>query len=255
MIALFLLAAVALATPAAKLAMPAAAPPDGAYSYSVSAVGVVSDSTITVKRAADGLHVSEVTDIAGKHATASLALDLTTLAPLSYSATYLGSQDVSLAFNVNGASETVYGQTAQPVMLAPLPGAPRLVILDGALLSGFVMLPAIAAITSDTSVTGVLPARAANYAVSLNRNLKPPHPQSVPAGDVPLSSISPTAFTIWYDPKTFVMHELDVPLQNVIVTLVKYTAAAGGPSAVASAKRGEHGRERRPVAIHTIARR
>jgi hypothetical protein len=79
-------------------------------------------------------------------------------------------------------------------------------------------------------------------AVSLNRSLSIPRPASVPAGDVAVSVVSPTAFSVWYDPQTFVMNELDVPLQNVTEKLVKYVAANGSTSAaaVAIAGRGEH---------------
>jgi len=76
----------------------------------------------------------------------------------------------------------------------------------------------------------------------------------VPPGDVSVSVVSPTAFSVWYDPKTFVMHELDVPLQNVVEKFIKYVAAARTPSAVASARRGEFRRNARYSAAVMIAR-
>jgi hypothetical protein len=212
----------------------AAAPPDGIYTYDIDAAGQISQSTVTVKRDANGLHVDENTAIASKTATASLALDLTTLAPISYSAAYnpgsSSPSSVAIAFNGQGASETVDEQSGQPIPIAPLVGAPRLVVLDGALLAGFVMLPAIASISSDNSMTAIVAANGTAYPIVIDRKLKAAHPTTVPAGDTSVSVITPTAFTIWYDPRTFIMDELDVPLQGVTETLRKHTAAApAGP--------------------------
>jgi hypothetical protein len=208
----------------------ATAPPDGTYTYDIAYGGQVTSATVTIKRDAVGLHVDEDTSIASKTATASLALDLTTLAPISYVASYnpgsSSPSSVAISFNGQGASETVDGQTSQPIGIAPLVGAPKLIVLDGALLAGFVVLPAIASNTSDNSMTAIVAANGTAYPIVIDRKLKAAHPTTVPAGDTSVSVITPTAFTIWYDPRTFVMDELDVPLQGVTETLRKHTAAA-----------------------------
>lgn len=228
----------ATATPAAPTA---AAPPDGTYTYDLTVAGQSSTSTIIVKRQADGIHITENSEIESHVVSSALVLNLTSLAPAAYTATYdVGtshSQDLSIAFGANVASVTTFGQQT---VLAAQPGAPHLVVLDGAMPTGFFVLPAAAAAARDTSMTAINAGALTAIAVSLNRNLSIPRPAGVPDGDVAVSVVSPTAFSVWYDPHTFIMHELDVPLQNVTEKLVKYVAADRAPSAVAFAGRGEH---------------
>jgi len=229
----------ATATPAA--APVAAAPPDGTYTYDLTVAGQSSTSTISVKRQADGIHITENSEIESHVVSSALVLNSTSLAPAAYTATYdVGtshSQDLSITFGANVASVTTFGQQT---VLAAQPGAPHLVLLDGAMPTGFFVLPAVAAAARDTSLTAINAGALTAIAVSLNRSLSIPRPAGVPEGDVAVSVVSPTAFSVWYDPQTFVMHELDVPLQNVVEKLVKFVAAARAPSAVAFAGRGEH---------------
>ncbi|HEY5093508.1 MAG TPA: hypothetical protein VII69_00160 [Candidatus Eremiobacteraceae bacterium] len=245
--------------PPAATAPPAApaapAPPDGTYVYELTVAGQPSTSTIKVKRDADGLHISEDSEIASHAVNAALVLNASTLAPVSYAATYDAGtshpQDISITFTANAAHVATFGlQTT----LAAQPGAPHLVLLDGAMPSGFFALPAVAAAARDASLTAINAGALSAIVLSLNRSLSLPRPASVPAGDVAVSVLSPTAFSVWYDPKTFVMHELDVPLQNVVEKFVKYVAAAGTPSAVALARQGEHRRNARYSAAVMIAR-
>ncbi|HWX10542.1 MAG TPA: hypothetical protein VNZ04_00860, partial [Trinickia sp.] len=142
----------------------------------------------------------------------------------------------------------------QQTTLAAQSGAPHMVLLDGALPSGFFALPAEAATARDTSLTAINAGALAATVVSLNRSIAVPRPAGVPSGDVAVSVVSPTAFSIWYDPNTFVMHELDVPLQNVTEKFIKFVAAARAPYAVASARRGEVRGDARYIAGVMIAR-
>jgi hypothetical protein len=246
------------ATPAATaqpVAPGAPAPPDGTYFYDLSVAGQVSTSTIKVERKSDGLHITDNSDLTGHMVTATLVLNATSLAPASYVATYdVGtehSQDITISFGSAVASVNTFGQQTT---LAAQPGAPHMVLLDGALPSGFLALPAAAAAARDSSLTAINAGALAAVVVSLNRIISVPRPANVPPGDVAVSVVSPTAFSIWYDPRTFVMHELDVPLQNVVEKFTKYVASAGTPSAVASARRGEVGRNARYSAAVMIAR-
>src|ERR1700687_857857 len=216
------------ATPAA-IALPGApAPPDGTYSYDLSVAGQSSASTIKVERKSDGLHITDNSDLTGHIVTATLVLNAATLAPASYAATYdvgtAHSQDVTISFGTSVASVNTFGQQTT---LAAQPGAPHMVLLDGALPSGFFVLPAAAAAARGASLTAINAGALAAIVVALNRTIAVPRPANVPPGDVAVSVVSPTAFSVWYDPKTFVMHELDVPLQNVVEKFTKYVAAAG----------------------------
>lgn len=239
----------AAATPA-PAAPAAAAPPDGTYTYDLTVAGQSSTSTITVKRQADGIHITENSVIQSHVVSSALVLNASSLAPAAYTATYdVGtphSQDLAISFGGNIASVTTFGQQTT---LAAQPGAPHFVLLDGAMPTGFFVLPAAAAAARDASLTAINAGALTAMAVSLNRSLSIPRPASVPAGDVAVSVVSPTAFSVWYDPQTYVMHELDVPLQNVVEKLVKYVAANRAPSAVAIAGRGEH----RPNARYSAA--
>jgi len=221
----------------------------------VTAAGQPSTSTIKVKRAADGLHISEESEIASHAVNAALVLNTASLAPVSYAATYDAGtshpQDISISFTANAAHVTTFG--LQTTLIAQS-GAPHLVVLDGAMPSGFFALPAAAAAARAASLTAINAGALSAIALSLNRNLSLPRPAGVPAGDVAVSVLNPTAFSVWYDPKTFVMHELDVPLHNVVEKFVKYVAAAGTPSAVAFARQGEHRRDARYRAAVMIAR-
>jgi hypothetical protein len=235
----------AAATPAVASPAPAApgaaAPPDGTYTYDLTVAGQSSTSTITVKRQADGIHITENSEIESHVVSSALVLNASSLAPAAYTATYdvgtAHSQDLAISFGSNVASVTTFGQ--QTTLVAQ-PGAPHFVLLDGAMPTGLFVLPAAAAAARDASLTAINAGALTAIAVSLNRSLSIPRPASVPAGDVAVSVVAPTAFSVWYDPQTFVMHELDVPLQNVTEKLVKYVAASRAPSAVAIAGRGEH---------------
>jgi hypothetical protein len=239
--ALLLASALAASPTPAPAAPAAAAPPDGTYTYELTVAGQSSTSTITVKRQADGIHITENSSIESHVVTSALVLNASSLAPAAYTATYdVGtghSQDLAIAFGTNLASVTTFGQQTT---LAAQPGAPHFIVLDGAMPTGFFVLPAAAAAARDASLTAINAGALTAIAVSLNRSLSIARPASVPAGDVAVSVVSPTAFSVWYDPQTFVMHELDVPLQNVTEKLVKYVAENRSPSAVAIAGRGEH---------------
>ena len=244
------------APPAANAARTAPAPPDGTYIYDLMIAGQPSKSTIKVKHDAAGLHITEDTEISSHAVTSALVLDASSLAPLSYAATYdVGTshpQDVSIAFGTSAAHITTFGQMTT---LAAQSGAPHLVLLDGAMPSGFFVLPAVAEAARDASLTAINAGALSAIVVSLKRGLSLQRPASVPVGDVAVSVVAPTAFSVWYDPRTFVMHELDVPLQSVVEKLVTYVAVARAPSAVAIARRGEHRRSARHTAAATIVRR
>lgn len=237
------------AAPAAVAQQTAPAPPDGTYYYDLSVAGQSTTSTVKMERKSDGIHITDNSDLMGHVVTATLVLNSASLAPASYAATYdVGTthpQDVTISFGTSVASVNTFGQQTT---LAAQSGAPHMVLLDGALPSGFFVLPAEAAAARDTSLTAINAGGLEAIVVSLNRSIAVPRPAGVPSGDVAVSVVSPTAFSIWYDPKTFVMHELDVPLHNVTEKFIKFVAAAGAPSAVASASRGEVRRDARYTA-------
>ena len=48
-----------------------------------------------------------------------------------------------------------------------------------------------------------------------------PRPTGVPASDTSLSIASHVNFDEWYDPSTFVLHDVSVPIQDVQIKLTK----------------------------------
>jgi hypothetical protein len=70
----------------------------------------------------------------------------------------------------------------------------------------------------------VVPAMAAmggTLAIVPDNSLAGARPAAVPAQDVALAIGGQFAFTIWYDPATYVPDEIDVPGQNVVVSRVR----------------------------------
>jgi len=50
--------------------------------------------------------------------------------------------------------------------------------------------------------------------IAIDATPKADRPKGIPLGDVALSVSDPVEFTIWYDPVTLVVDELDVPRQD-----------------------------------------
>jgi hypothetical protein len=55
-------------------------------------------------------------------------------------------------------------------------------------------------------------------AIAVDQAMKPARPAAVPAGDASISVSDPIEFTLWYDPATLIVDELDVPQQQAIYT-------------------------------------
>jgi hypothetical protein len=200
-----------------------AMPPDGAYAYQTVAQDSVGTSSIVLKRVGAGVQITETTNgtIMGTAATAAATLTLNAdLTPASYAGTYSGGgQNIQtiVTFSGAGASETFGGTaTAAPTTFA-LDGANHFAVIDGALVSGFAMLPAQFTAWANGSIEVVAPiyGRSATIAVTAGAGARPPH---VPIVDVGLSVSGSVPFTEWYDPQTLILDEVDVPTQNVTIT-------------------------------------
>lgn len=195
--------------------------PAGTYSYHGTLSGAPTSTTkLTVTSAADKVTIAEETSgsINGISATANaqLALNAADLTPLSYSASYAGAGQTaksSVAFTATQADVT--GPTATKSF--PLPqGSSHFVVLDGALLAGFAALPMQFAAWKPAAVFGVAPVYQQGLVLQAGATA-PARPAGVPAADTALSIGGQIPFTIWYDPATLLMDELDVPSQEIIV--------------------------------------
>lgn len=245
MILALLVAAVATASPAPAVSAPlspapatpaasaptGAQPPDGTYNYQgVIGSQPILQATVVVKRSTAGVDVKETETAAGMQGSITTTADMQLspdLRPTGYDAIYgvPGGKTVpaKVTFSPNAASEQAKGQT---LALPLAPNTSRFAIVDGALLSGFLLLPA--QMYGQKAVTALAPVVGFSTALSPASD-NPARPQKLP-NDVHLSITGPVPFVEWYDPTTYVVDEIDVPTQNLTVTLRSHTSATAAPA-------------------------
>jgi hypothetical protein len=208
----------------------ATAPGDGTYNYSILQNGSpIGTSSVTVKRSDIGISLHETETLDQMNFAVDETLDAATLAPKSYVATYqrgAGSQTARVIFDDKGATMTFDGtNTNQPL---PLPaGVKNGYVIEGALMTGFLFLPAQIHATKATDFAQYIPSKVLQGAGHVDSTGHPVRPAGVPAGDVSLS----IRFTVplgpsvnldeWYDPATFALHAVSVPDQNVLMKVTK----------------------------------
>ncbi len=196
-----------------------AAPADGIYAYTISVAGVITGKTaVTLTHTPTGVQLAESANgsLGGSDfaATSTLGLDAT-LVPASYSAVYKPpgrTIHAALAFNGGTANETSDNGAMKFDLGA---GTKHFVVLDGTLFSGFFILPAQLQAWSTPPVTAVSPMYGHGGAIAVDAALKADRPKGIPAGDIALSVSEPIEFTLWYDPATLIVDELDAPQQSL----------------------------------------
>ena len=140
------------------------------------------------------------------------------LTPVSYRAGYsFGDSPSNVTVNFNGTTATESAAAgAQTFSLGSV--AQHFVVIDGALLSGYVALPAQMREWQNATVMGVVPMFGRAFQLAPDTTLHTARPKTVPANDTVLAFTSPIAFFIWYDPSTLVVDEIDVPSQGATIT-------------------------------------
>jgi hypothetical protein len=201
----------------------AAAPAAGTYTYAMSLNGAqVEKTAVTVKYDPTGrivLSESATGNMNGRSGEVSDTLTLDqTLAPLGYSAnaSIADSRQMqsNLAFKDSQATQT--GDVTKTYDLAA--DAKHFVVLDFGPFAGWFALPAQMQAWNFQPVLAIVPLYAQGVPIAIDKSLTPARPKSVPATDVQLSVKNPMQFTIWYDPKTLVIDEMDVPSEGLYVT-------------------------------------
>lgn len=209
---------------AAAAALPAV-PPDGTYTYTVSVAGTAAGkTTIAMSQGSSGPLLSESgsasyggSDFAG---TATLNLDAM-LSPARYTAVYNApgrTVHAALAFNGPTATETADNGAASFTLGA---NTAHFAVLDGTMFAGFFILPSQLRAWNAQAFTTVAPMFGRSVAMSLDRAMKPNRPAGVPAADVAIAVSDPVEFTLWYDPATLLVDELDVPQQDATYTRLR----------------------------------
>jgi hypothetical protein len=199
-------------------------PPDGIYTYAETFQGKpAGTTTITVKRDASNITASENASIAAMgHAVSgvvTVTLGAATLAPANYDATYTVTDGptvhAKVAFNGTTANETndIVGNKTFDLG-TNLKGFS---IIDAGFMAGTLFLPAQIALAHGAALDGVVPSFGVSLPLTADVALKPDRPSAVPANDAVVAFSGQQAFSVWYDPTTMVVDEVDVPSQQSTV--------------------------------------
>lgn len=218
------LAVVAAATVGAAPMNDAGAPPDGTYSYSITQAGSqLGTSTVTVKRNGANIVLHETETMGTLSFVVDETLDSSTLNPKTYVASYTKdsyTQTARGAFDRSGATVSFDGVPGNQVF--PLTSGNRnAYVLEQSLLTGFFMLPAQIHATRASQFMQVVPSQVLTLTSRINGTPAGPKPASIPAQDVSLAIGSKVNFDEWYDPNTFVLQAVSVPVQDVLIKLTK----------------------------------
>lgn len=226
-------AAMLIAAAVAGAASAPAHPPDATYTYSLVVNGnQIGTSTIAVDSAtADSLTVKEVENVAQPHITAvaTMHYDPLTLRETSYSADFsLASGARHVDITVKPTTMTVVAVPGGSVDIPADPSAPLELVGDN--LAGSAMLiPALLHASGATAFTIAVLAGGEGVVTKVSADAAPSRPSSVPAGDTSLTlEFSGLRETYWYDPTTFVVHDIAIPVQQAEIRLIS-TAPAGTP--------------------------
>jgi|SRR5579884_850750 len=204
------------------LVTPPPAPPDGTYTYAVTMNGAtVGKNAIAVKRDPSGSIVLSETgsgSMNGQSGTIQDTLTLDpTLAPVAYNAlASLGdSKAMKSTLSFKGAQALQSGDLTKKYDLAA--DAKHFVLMDLGPFTGFFALPAQMQAWSDQPVIAIVPMYGQGIPLTVDTAAKPSRPANVPAADQPMTLSSMLQITLWYNPATLVVDEVDVPSQGVTV--------------------------------------
>ncbi|MGH8165249.1 MAG: hypothetical protein ACREP1_13030, partial [Rhodanobacteraceae bacterium] len=202
-----------------------AAPPDGTYVYAETFQGQpAGKATVTVKRSAAHIDATETASISALGhtiaGTDALTLAAATLAPAKYNATYVveGARTIHAGLDVNGASASETNDLVGNKSFNLAGGAKGFAVLDGGFMSGTIFLPAQIAAAHGSPLIGIVPAYGISLPIAADLAVKPDRPTTVPATDVVLAIGGQQPINVWYDPKTLIVDEVDVPSQGSAVT-------------------------------------
>lgn len=219
MLATIVLAALSGAAPAL---MP------GTYTYTATYEGLDSgSSTLTVRTVGDTTTIQENANgainniqVAGE-VTLNLGADLV---PTVYDGSYdSGVQHSVITVTVSRTSALLVGTTTGGAQMAfPLkPPATHVVIIEPGLMAGLFALPAQMKAWQYDPILAVAPSIAKSLTYELDTTAKPQRPDGVPAQDTQITFGGDLAFTIWYDPATYVPDAVVVPSQSAVITRVR----------------------------------
>jgi hypothetical protein len=197
-------------------------PPDGTYHYALTLAGeTLGKNSITVSRDAAGNVVLSETGSGNMNGQTGSVQDTFTLdsalAPSFYQsvASVADSRNMHTTLTFSGNQAKQSGDVTKTYTLTH--DAKHFVMLDFVSFAGFFALPAQMQAWSNPPVCAIVPMYARLASITVDPSMKPDRPTTVPAGDVQISVAKPVQFTLWYDPKTLVVDELDAPTEGFTV--------------------------------------
>ena len=224
----------ALLAAAAATAVPAlpARPPDATYTYTMFLGGASTGvSSVSIDgTSGDAIVVKETADYTFPkvHATTTMRYDSATLRERAYSA------DFTLAAGTQHADVTVRpGATSVSIAHGSIdipadPAGPIELIADN-LIGSTLLVPALIDATDARVLTLAVLTTGKPLMTNVGRDPQAVRPARVPQTDVLVSlQFAGLIENIWYDPATFVVHDIAIPAQQTEFRLTA-TAAAGAP--------------------------
>lgn len=205
------------------LAAAISAPASGTYSYVSTMNGSeIGRTKITLAQTAQGLTLTEngAGNMNGQSGTVSDTLTLdSALRPLTYSsdASVADSRNMRATITFDGTTAKQTGDVEKNYSL--IGSAKHFVLLDIGPFSGFFMMPAQIHAWNDQPVTAIVP-NFAHSTVLAPESSKPARPSDVPAADAAYAFNSMVAIAIWYNPRTMIVDQVDVPADGLIVKRV-----------------------------------
>jgi hypothetical protein len=199
-----------------------ATPADGTYTYVSSVNGVtVGKTSITVTHATNGVTLAErgAGSYNGENGTIEDTLSLdSTLAPSSYNASAnFGDRPMKATVTFKGSSATQTGDIGTKTY-ALAADAKHFVVLDLGPFSGWFVLPAQMTAWNNAPAIAISPAFGHGFPLVANAQSSSARPKNVPGTDASIAVAQPVPFTVWYDPKTLLVDEVDIPTQGIVVT-------------------------------------
>ena len=231
--AALLIAATAAATPKAP-----PRPPDATYSYAIQAGGVpLGSSTVVIDGTTPGTIVVKEnvsTSMPRSTAAATTRYDAATLHETGYSGDFNragATQHTDVTVKPGAMTLTVPGGGTLDIPADP--AAPLELVGDN-LVGGSIMIPAILHATGAKGFTLAVLAGAQPLVCKVVTDPLPSRPAAVPASDIELAlELAGIRVIYWYDPATYVVHDVAIPSQQAEFRLTA-TAAPGAAVSVAT---------------------
>jgi len=217
------------ATAAAPAALPPR-PPDATYSYALQAGGTaLGSSTIVVDGSTPGTIVvteSASIGIPRSTATTTMRYDATTLLETAYTADFQvpgGTQHTVVT--MKPGSITVTATPAGGTADIPADPSAPLELISDSLAGSSIMIPAILHATGAKAFTLAVLRGAKPLVCKVVSDPLPSRPAFVPASDVELAlDVAGNRALYWYDPSTYVVHDIAIPAQQADFRLTATTA-------------------------------